>query len=376
MAKRQLGFSLVELMVAITIGLVLTLVITNIIVRQEGARRTLTSGNDVTSNGAYLAYIVDREIRSAGTGFAYGWSNTVGCTLRAARGGAQILPRTTAFPAPFDTVPGTVQLAPIIVHAGLGAGGSDVLAIASGTSGLSETALNVLPGSAILGQVRMPNTIGLRGDDLILIAEATKGCMVQQVSSPFTGGATQVLNFGGTYAANTIDGVALTSFSTANNAYVAPIGNVSDNRPKFQLIGIGDNSTLFSYDLLRLDGLDIPQPLTEGIVELRALYGIADSAGNLSNWVAPTGTTYGAAALSDGSSTAQQTLRSIVAVRVGMVLRSDLVERETVSATDIDLFTDLPAALHHTYSVPSGQERQRFRAVEFTVPLRNVLMTY
>ena len=65
-----------------------------------------------------------------------------------------------------------------------------------------------------------------------------------------------------------------------------------------------------------------------------------------------------------------------MAIRVGVVLRSDLVERDNVSANSLTLFGTLPGGLAYTYNVPAGQERQRFRAVEFTVPLRNVQFTY
>lgn len=370
------GFTLVELLVAVTIGLVLTLVLTNVMIQQEAGRRAVTGGNDLTSNAAFSSYTLDRELRSAGSGFSDGWTNSVGCVLRASRGGAQILPRTAAFPAPFASLPTTVTLAPLLIHAGAGTGGSDVIAVAAGSAGLAETLLPVLPGSAISGQVRLPNTLGMRGGDLVMIMEATKGCMLQQVTAGFVGGATQPLTFAGTYAADVIDSVSLTTFAAANNAYLSVVGNVTGNRPRLQVLGVGANDTLFTYDMLRMDGLNIAQPLIEGVADMRALYGIADAAGKLVSWVAPTGTTYGVAALTNGTTAAQQTLRSIVAVRVGLVLRSDLVEKAAVTAGSLTLFADMPTALQYTYTVASGTERQRFRAVEFTVPLRNVQLTY
>lgn len=370
------GFSLIELLVAVTIGLVLTLVLTNVMVQQEAGRRAVTGGNDLTANAAFSSYALDRELRSAGSGFTDGWVNSFGCALHVSRSGTQILPRLTAFPAPFASVPQSVTLAPMIIHNGAGTGGSDVLAVAAGAAGLTETVMPVLPSSATAGQVRMYNTLGIRGGDLALIMEATKGCMLQQVTAGFTGGATQPLTFAGTYAANVIAGLALTSFSFSNNAFISILGNVTGNRPRLQLFGLGANDTLFSYDMLRLDGLDIPQPLIEGVADVRALYGIANAAGTLVSWVAPTGTTYGVTALTNGSTAAQQTLRSIVAIRVGLVLRSDLVERETITASNLTMFTDLPAELHYTYAVPTARQNQRFRTVEFTVPVRNVQLTY
>jgi len=383
------GFSLVELLVSVAIGLVLTLILTTLIARQEGSRRTLTSGSDMTTNSAYLSYILDRELRSAGSGFIDHWGAgtpmdplhaIVGCPLTAARSGAQILPRAAAFPAPFAALPLAPILAPVLIHAGAGAGGSDVLAVAAGASGLSESMLTLLPGSAAADQVRLNSTMGLRGGDLMLLAEVdlpagVNRCMLQQVAAGFVGGTSQQVNFGGQYASNNVGSLALVTFGTTgvSTSVAAAIGNTTGNTPRFQFFGLGTNNTLFSYDLLNLNGLDAPQPIAEGVAELRALYGIANPAGVFTGWVAPTGA-FGVATLTNGTPASQAALRSIVAVRIGLVMRSDLVERDAVNKNQLNLFASLsPGNFTYTYNVPAGQERQRFRAIEFTVPLRNML---
>jgi type IV pilus assembly protein PilW len=38
----------------------------------------------------------------------------------------------------------------------------------------------------------------------------------------------------------------------------------------------------------------------------------------------------------------------------------------------LTLFGDLLPAVQHTFTVPTGTTNQRYRTVEFTVPLRNV----
>jgi type IV pilus assembly protein PilW len=58
-----------------------------------------------------------------------------------------------------------------------------------------------------------------------------------------------------------------------------------------------------------------------------------------------------------------------------MVLRSDRIERDAVAPASLTLFTDLPAAVQHTHAIATGLRNQRFRTVEFTVPLRNVMIT-
>lgn len=366
------GFSLVELMVTLAIGLVLTLAISMMVARQESIRRGVTSSNDLTSNTAYAAYMLDRELRSAGAGFSQSPSENYGCALNASLSGAQLLPSTAAFPAPFASIPQTYVLAPLIVHAGAGANGSDVIAVATGNSGLSESALPVSPLTTAAGQLKLANTLGIRGGDLVLLAQQGVGCMLQQVSSGFSGGTAQTLTFGGAYAANTINGKSLVDFSNGS-AFVSVLGNVTGNQPRFLLLGINADAALVSYDLLKL-GSTAAVALAEGIVDMRVLYGVhsTGTVRQVTQWVAPTSANFTAADLTAGTSVAQTNLQSILAVRVGLVLRSDLVDKTDVTPATLTMFSDLGATLTRTYTVPVGTTTQRYRVVEFTVPLRNV----
>jgi type IV pilus assembly protein PilW len=374
---RARGFTLIELLVAMAIGLALTLALSTVMIRHDNGKRTLISTNDLSLTSSYVSFSLDRELRSAGSGFTQASRNTFGCLLRVARGGTQILPRAAAFPAPFDGVPQQVRLAPLLVHAGAGAGGSDVLAVATGSAGRGEAPIQVQSNSATAADLRVSSTVGLRGNDLVLVAEDGVGCVMQQVAAPFTGGADQLLSFGGTYAKAVIDSVPLASFSIGSTAFLSPLGNTTGNRPMLRLFGVGDNATLFSHDMLQLDGTDTAQPVVDGVADLRALYGVDTTIpadGIIDTWVAPTAAGYTAAALTDGSLAAHDRLLTILAVRVGMVLRSDRIERDEVAPATLTLFSDLPAALQHSHAIAADLRHQRFRTVEFTVPLRNVMI--
>ncbi len=369
---RHQGFSLPELMVSIAIGLVLLVVITTMVTRQEDLRRSVSSNNELSNNVAYSSFVLDRELRNAGAGLV--GSANWGCPLAASKNNAQLLPSLQPFPAPFGSISQTYVIAPLVVYAGAGANGSDVLAVSAGNSGLSETAQAVAPQSAIAGQVQLTNTLGIRGGDLVVLTQAGT-CMLEQVSPGFIGGPSPTLTFGGTYAADTIAGVALTGFAnntTSGSAYASVLGNVTGNRPRLQLIGINSSNQLVTYDMLQLASTT-PLPLVEGVMDLRVLYGI-DSTGARSavdTWALPTTTGYTAAALTNGTSNAQTALGNILAVRVGLVIRSDQASKDAVTAGSLTLFGDLGDALSHTYTVPTGTTNQRYRAVEFTVPLRN-----
>lgn len=374
-ARPGRGFTLVELLVAVALSMLMTLAITGVLVRYESGRRNLTAVNDTVQGGAYSALLLDRVMRSAGSGFALSWRNNFGCRIVTSRSGSTVLPRGDAFPAPFASVPQTVRLAPVVVHAGAGTGGTDVLAVATGSSGLGEAPLRVLPSSATSTKVNVDATVGLRAGDLVMLFQDGSQCMVQQVAAGFSGGTVQQLDFGGTYAAEEISGVRLDAMGTTDSAWVAPIGNVTGNRPQFQLIGVGDNATLVTLDLLRLDGDDTPMALAEGVADLRALYGVDTTGdGRIDSWQSPATAPWNAASLMDGSATARTNLSQIVAVRIGMLVRTVDRDRDVVSPASLSLFVDLGAGLTYTRTLSTEERHLRWRALDFTVPLRNVLL--
>ncbi len=373
--QRVAGVTLIELLVAVLVGSALVIAITTILMRSEAGRRGLTATNDSSQNAAFVSFALDRTLRSAGSGFSQSWRSAFGCRVLAARNGVAVLPRPAGFPAPFATVPQTVRLAPLVVHAGAGSGGSDVLAVATGASGLGEAPLGVLAGSVTGVQLRVPSTVGLRARDLVLVLQDANNCMVQQVANGFIGGASQALDFGGTYASSTIAAVQLDSLGVNSPAYLAPLGNTAGNLPALQLLGVAANATLVSYDMLRLDGSDTVTPIADSVVDLRARYGVdSNGDGRIDSWVSPAVAPYDAATLLDGSAASQLNLASIQAVRVGLVLRSAAPERTEVAPASLAMFSDLALPLRYSRALDATQRLVRHRTVEFTVPLRNVMM--
>lgn len=64
------GFSLIELMVAMVIGIAASLIIMQMFSVSEGRKRTSTSGADAQTNAAIALYLMERDIRQAGLGLA------------------------------------------------------------------------------------------------------------------------------------------------------------------------------------------------------------------------------------------------------------------------------------------------------------------
>ncbi len=372
------GFSLIELLVSMAIALVVTLAVTTVLVLNEGNKRSTTSVNDINQTGTYVAYVLDRSIRSAGSGFSQRWRDAYGCRIDAAKAGNTILPMPVAFPAPFATVPPEVRLVPVLIDKGRAdAGGQvrgDVLTVMGGTGGFGEMPQPVQPKGISNISLVLPNTVGYAAGDLVLVADkgVTAGCMLQQVSAVAGG----VLTFGGAYRNTTGTNVNLTSFG--DSTVSIQLGNSPNNPPQLQLYGVGDDNTLFSYDLLQANGAGA-MPIADGVVEMRALYGVDTSAtpdGVLDAWIDPiAGSDYAAENLTNGSAAAQVRLRRIVAVRLGFILRTSLQERDAVvpGGTTLTLFSDLGNTMQQTRTITGSDTRYRFRTIEVTIPLRNVL---
>jgi len=372
----QRGLSILELMVALAIGLIIVLATTGVMMRSEAGKRTTTSTNDMNQVATYLAYTLDRSVRSAGSGYVQRWQQVFGCQMHAVRSGGTMLPRPGAWPAPFTTLPTSPRIAPAVIFAGASDGGSDVLAVMTGNAGYSESGSAVLPGSVTASDLRLRNTLGFNSNDLVLLYDDTAGCVLQQVQSPFTGSTSQTLPFGGTYSGGEVDGVNLTSLGLGNTMYTIAIGNVvTENQPQFQYFGVGASNTLFSYDLLQLGTSDASLPMADGVVELRALYGVdTNDDGMVDSWESPATSPWTAAELLDGTSAAQLNLRRIMAIRIGLVLRSSLMEKDVVSPSSLTLFSDLPISVQYTHTVTATEQKSRHRTVEVTVPLRNLLL--
>jgi type IV pilus assembly protein PilW len=153
-----------------------------------------------------------------------------------------------------------------------------------------------------------------------------------------------------------------------------------------------------------------PTPIADAVMELHALYLVEGTSGTGFSGVAPTGTTYGPSALMAGTTAATTTLASIKAVRIGLILKSPLLEKMQniggnwthVAPSSLTLFSDVPNAagtagtLTYTRTLDPGgvctastavttnpggnsplttcERDYRYRTVEITVPLRNPML--
>jgi type IV pilus assembly protein PilW len=367
----------VELLVAVAIGLILTLAVSSVLLRNEGRSRDTLAVNDINLSGAFVTYLLDSAVRSAGSGIANRWAETYGCRLNVSRGGTALLPRAAAWPAPFAGFPQAPRVAPVIIGKSQSASGSDVIAVMRGNAGIGEAPLEVLGIGPPLG---LRNTIGLAANDLLLLADGGADCLMLQAGTLTAD--TVDLTGAGAYHTTAGSNRSLGDFAPATPSTVAVVlgnagasGAAAPNPPQFTLYAVGENRTLATLDMLGIDGRGV-QPLADGIVEMRALYGVDnDNNGTLDQWVDPGVAPFDVASLFDGSAAAAQNLNSIIAIRIGFVLRTSQREREVVAPETLTLFADLGVALQQTRTLTTDERNFRHRTSEVTVPLRNVLLS-
>ena len=394
--------TLIEMMVALVIGLVLSLAIFSVMSVFEGRRRTVVAGSDLDQSAGVAMFQIDRWARSAGTGFAAAASYGYGCELFAVDdSGSQILPMKTALPDPFAAVDpgasGVFRLAPLLILPGQTSPGasnavtsghvSDVLVLMSSGNGGSQVPTSFTAAATTTG-LTVANTLAFSGGDLMLLADrqpaasgGTAPCMVTQADSAATSGTATALPLGGGRHSASIDAASVANYSTTGVAI--NLGNLASvGPPSFQLLGVGDNNTLYSYDLLQTSNTPL-QARAEGVFEMHALYGIGSTSDTtVDAWVSPGTGSYTVAALSAGTPAAAALLRTIRAVRIGLIMRTALPERSgsaagaasatATPATALTLFSDLgDSTLTYTRALAPAEQQYRYRTLEATIPLRN-----
>ena len=122
--RRSAGFSLVEIMVAMVIGLLSMIVIMQVFSLFEGKKRTTTSGNDALNNGVIALYELQRNTQHSGYGVsAY---NLIGCNIQLRAAGPVILPAMAPVTINHASIPaGDANTDTLLVVYGNAAGGAE-----------------------------------------------------------------------------------------------------------------------------------------------------------------------------------------------------------------------------------------------------------
>jgi type IV pilus assembly protein PilW len=381
--------TLVELLLAMVIGLGVTLAVSTLLVAAENHKRTTTSTNDAEQTGAYVYYALDKALRGAGSAISESAFPTgvLGCRLNA----GSFLPRTTAFPAPFSTAflggaPSSLRVAPILIGAGQSDNTSSDVLVVMGGAGTAGGVARPVYGAGSSTSLVLESTVGFTANsvlvnDLVLLSQYnTTDCLLEQVSG--TTATSLTLTNAAAYPYYTTGSTTtLTTLAGSTSSAVTPLGNSAANDVQFTLYGVGTNNTLYSYDLLQnqyyVGGTgtnNTSQAIADGVMQMNAIYGVATTAtpGVFATWAGPLDAGYTIASVMASPAT----MANIICVRVAVVVRGAYADKNSVSPATLTLFSGYVnaagASLAKTVTVPD--QHYRYRVFEFTVPLRNLLL--
>lgn len=352
------GFSLVEVMVGMAVGLLSMLVILKMLTLFENQKRTTIAGSNAQVNGLVTLVSLEQGIRTAGSGFAgspafdcttiYAWNDT---------GGA------LAF-----------SFFPLRITDG-GSTGSDSIAIQTANNFLGvipATITSPMPSSS--SELNVSRTTGFAANDLILVSDGGN-CTLMQLTAIQSASMKLQHNPGGSPTYN-----PSVPYQTANGWPAYGSGAL--------ILGIGQlNTSTFSVDAnnnlqvstsTQLGSAATSVELATDIVSLQAQYGIAPAGSqNVNAWVSATGATWAAPSAAD--------IKRIKAVRLIVVARSGRKEASNVTLPctnagsgvanngpcSLDSAAD-PAPAIDLSANPDWQ-RYRYRVSQTVIPLRNVI---
>jgi type IV pilus assembly protein PilW len=252
---RSRGFTLIELMVAVALGLLTTLIIAQVFLQSEGNKRTTTGGSDAQVAGALALYALQRDIQTAGYGLT-AMPAAIGCPTTAQKSGTAVL---TSAP-----------LVPVSITFGASTASDSITVFYSmGTTGFSVPMKVSADHAQTDASFTVPSTWGLATNDLLLAVPATwvsgsKECTLLQATSSATDSTTVIQN--------AVSGAWNTSLSAIMPASGYPTGSA--------LLNLGSAPVRRTYSVSStnwtLQGQDMgaaARDLFPQIVMIKAMYG-------------------------------------------------------------------------------------------------------
>ena len=256
--QRMAGFTLIELMVAMVLGMLTTLIIAETLLKSEGNKRATTNGSDAQVNGALSLFAIQRDVQMAGYGVA-SKATALGCTISAKRGAAAT---------------STAVLAPVVINTTNGGGQdkSDTVTILSSAKSSYALPMDLSTDhTSASTSFSVKSALGVAVGDFMMAVpktpSASKGCTLFEVTAvdPVVGTITHSTSSSWN-----------TSLSTLMPTYVSDDDSVINmGSVKYRVYSVDTtNNALVSQDLDMSTGLlGTAQTINTNIVLIKAMYG-------------------------------------------------------------------------------------------------------
>lgn len=347
-APSQAGFTLVEIMVGLAIGMLATVVIIQVITVFEAQRRSTTGSADAQTNGGIAIYSIARELQLAGFPLVPVTDSPLECTSLSINGTADA------------SIPN--RLSPVVITDGVATAtvpASDSITIRYGTSlqgGVpAQITATAAPGP---NDETLGTNFGCQVGDASLIVNGT-ACNMSSVTA-LAGTTTVTL----TNPAGAAAGANISCMGTWNEVTYA-VNPTTGNLERTVVNNFGAASTT---------------PVLAGIVNLQAQYGISAAANSnqVTQWVDASGATWAAPTLANRN--------RIKSARISVVARNPKIEPSAVTAACSSTTAAAPTGLcawvgsatspAPTVDLSPGNAnwaQYRYRVFETIIPLRNVV---
>ncbi len=393
----QKGFSLVELMVGLVIGLIATLVIMQTFSAFEGSKRSTTGIADAQTNGSIGLYMIQRELQFSGYGLPLtsGTLPTIDASMAAHRVAFEdYKDKTPAEVSALQAAKVAAYNAKIAADSLMVASGVNYSALKCDTTAPSDTInldtdnTSARPNAISIARdivtpvtitngansdtivVRYGNTSrGAMSSDIVTLSgtdyvgvDNNMGCLVNDIALVTRNGSTSCF------------ATKVTSLSATNGMKVSSNVGMAQN-DKIACLG-QIKAVTFNVSANQLQKTNptsgLQEPVLNEIVSLQAQYGVSATPNSeiISSWEDATGS------FAPATITINDRNR-IKAVRIAVVARNNLLEKETVTQACTGGATG-PAKLcvfgaNLSGALGANWENYRYRVYEVIVPLRNML---
>jgi len=254
---KSLGFSLIEVMVAMVIGLLGTIVIFQVFAVSEGQKRTTTGGGEAQQNGAIALFNIEREGRMAGYGVAA--LASLGCPILAYN--ANRNPKNFNLTLAPIVITRPPEQAPVAVTTA-----PDQITLMYGSSNTLSSPVRLGSPDMLLptDAYRMVNRFGFALGNLVIAVQPLKNCTLAQITElPADAGNTLIIRH---------------NSGDVDYPYNDP--NVADAYTSAgSLLDLGLAPTAITYFIsnnqlqMRDELTGVSTPIMEHIVQMQAQYG-------------------------------------------------------------------------------------------------------